>query len=400
MVHQSSSARRPWLVLALIAGMGGPSSAGFTIRDLGVIVASGSSGAEAINGGGQAAGMATDARGNQVAVRSSGSGGFQAISLPSDAVSSLARSINLSNEVAGSYTDKDGVQHGFFSSTGQAEVFKPLTSQGTFTQANGINGSGHVVGSGDIGGGINRAFMASGGGAPSTIGPLGNALSSNWANGINDGGTVVGTSELSAGGRQHAFFTDSSGGATDLLTRNSAGSFFFNTFGQAIDNNGDIVGHGDLGPNEHAFFASSRGGALVDLGVLPGAVSSFADGVNNLARVVGSLDFGAGSSRAFLWDAQHGMVDLNTLISSADRSSWLLSGATGINDGNQISGEGYFHGVLHGFVLTPIEGQSIFTPADSVVPTPPALVLSAMGLGIASGWARLRRGRTGGRAAA
>ena len=89
-----------------------------------------------------------------------------------------------------------------------------------------------------------------------------------------------------------------------------------------------------------------------------------------------------------------GMYNLNSLISTSDQAKWVLTEATGINASDQISGTGFVGGVLHGFVLTPIAGESIFA-VPSAVPTPTALLLSTMGLGFASGWARLRTLRPG-----
>jgi probable HAF family extracellular repeat protein len=402
MVSSPSFAWRACPILALIAGMAAPSSAGFTIRDLGVLVPSGTSGAEAINATGQAAGVASTAGGVDVAAKTSGSGNLQAIGLPPNAVSSLASSINATGQIAGTYTDSQGVQHGFSTGMGGLGVISPLTG-GTFTQANGINSFGQVVGTGDSAGGYSRAFVAGSGGNPTAIAPLGTGTF-NMGSGINDNGTVVGTSETSPGGREHAFIASSPANPIDLLSRNSTGNFAFDTFGTAIANNGDVAGYGDVGQSEHAFFARNTGGALVDLGVLAGASTSIADGLNDLSQVVGQLGYGTGmpgtgDSRAFLWDAARGMFDLNSLISSSDQSQWVLIQATGINDSDQISGVGSLDGVLHGFILTPIAGESIFDPVVSV-PEPPALVLSMMGLAIAAAWVRVRRGRTGGRAAA
>ena len=394
MVATSKSAWLWMSILAIFAAMPAAAPGGFTVRDLGVIVGSGMSEAEAINSSGEAAGMATGPGGGPVAVQSGG-GGFEAVSLPSNATYSMASAINNANDVAGYYADDRGVLHGFYTSGGHATTLNTLP-RGSFTMASGINSSNQVVGTGDAATGAIRAFIASAGGSPTAINPLGgNLFSSNRGNGINDNGTVVGTSETSPGGLQHAFFTGGAGAVSDLFTRNAAGNFGFNAYGMAIANSGDIVGYGDVGRSEHAFFASGKGGTLVDLGALPGASSSRALGVNNLSEVVGALDYGSGpsGSRAFLWDLSGGMVDLNTLIPTSSQANWALGKATGINDSGQISGEGYYNGVLHGFVLT---------PSDPVVPAPPALVLSAVGCGIASAWSRvkLRRGRSGGRAAA
>ncbi len=226
-------------------------------------------------------------------------------------------------------------------------------------------------------------------------------------NGINSSGRVVGSSEVSPGGLQHAFITDAQGHAVDLLSRNTAGNFRFNTYGTALNYYGDVVGYGDAGNSEHAFFASSAGGPLVDLGLLFGGTASLANAVNAEDNVVGMVQFGSSppsqpSGQAFLWSASNGMVNLNSLLLPSDQATWNLADATGINDSDQISGEGYVNGVLHGFVLTPIPGGSIFDPAVTVVPEPPAWLLSALGLAMAAAWSRsrLRRGRTGGRAAA
>jgi probable HAF family extracellular repeat protein len=402
MIQTSTSYLRWVSVLVVIAGMAAPASAGFTIKDLGVIVGSGTSAAEAINNSGGAAGVATGVGGGNVAVESSGGGSFQLISVP-NSTSSIGMSINDANQVAGYFVGTNGTTHGFYTSGGQATQIQSLAG-GTFTMASGINNGGQVVGTGDIANGQSRAFIASGGGTPTAINPLGSG-GFNQGSGINDNGTVVGTSETSPGGLLHAFLTGPGGTPVDILSRNAAGNFAFNTFGAAIANDGDIVGYGDVGRGEHAFFASSKGGALTDLGILNGASSSLGLGVNDMSLVVGQDQFGSGltGSRAFLWGAGHGMVDLNTLIPSANQAHWVLASATGINDLDQISGMGYLNGVLHGFVLTPISGQSIFDPADSGgVPEPPALVLTLLGSGIAAAWRwrSLRRGRSGGRAAA
>ena len=401
MISTSSPFPRRLSVLALIAGMTAPASAGFTITDLGVIGGSGTSAAYAINRRGEAAGIATGPAGD-VAVRASGTGSFQMVPLPSNAYS-VANSINNAGDVAGYYVDPTGVRRGFYTSGGVATEIKPLTG-GTSTVASGINGGGQVVGSGDIAGGETRAFLASVNGSTRIINPLGTG-GFNVGGGINDVGTMVGTSETSPGGLLHAFFTAPNGTPIDLLSRNPAGNFAFNTYGMAIANDGDIVGYGDVGRGEHAFFAPGQGGGLVDLGVLGGASSSLALGVNDLSLVVGQDQFGSGpsGSRAFLWGDGHGMVDLNSLIPSADQLNWILGGATGINDADQISGSGYINGVLHGFVLTPIAGESIFAKANSgAVPGPPAVVLLLIGSAMAAARSRpsIRRGRTGGRGAA
>ena len=100
----------------------------------------------------------------------------------------------------------------------------------------------------------------------------------------------------------------------------------------------------------HAFLYS--GGVMTDLGILPGGVESIANGINSQGQVVGSADAGSGStSEAFLWTAQSGMVDLNTMLPA--NSGWTLFDATGINDSGQITGVGSLNSFSgRGFILT------------------------------------------------
>jgi probable HAF family extracellular repeat protein len=410
MIARSSIGWRVCHVLALIAGLSEASSAGFTIQDLGILTQPGTSGATSINQLGAAAGFAMGSSGASAAVETSGSGGFQLAPVPAGSVSSLASSINILGSVAGTYTNASGVRQGFYTVTNPVTMTSQAFSigllsgnggSGTFTQANGINGSGQVVGTGDIPGGLTRAFVGGAGGSTTIIGPLGGSGASNSGNGINDNGVVVGTSETSPGGLQHAFLATTTTGAIDLLSRNSGGNFTFSTYGMAIANNSDVAGYGAVGTSEHAFYAASGGGTLVDLGLVPGASSSYGLGLNDMGLVVGDLGFGSNgptppnpqNSRAFLWGGSNGIFDLNSLISTSDQSNWVLASATGINDNDQISGEGYLNGVLHGFILTPISGESIFSPVGAV-PAPSSVVLSVLGLGITIGWFRFKRGRS------
>lgn len=403
MVVSRSTVGRWVAVAAIFAGGSASARAGFTITDLGVIAPSGTSAATAINGNGVAAGVVTSGSGGMEAANSS-SGTLQPVSVPQGATSSMATSINGAGVVAGSFSGPGISQEAFFSGSGGATALGFISANGgngTTSQANGINGSGQVVGTGNVyEGANNRAFIYQGG-VLTMIAPLGatNPATSplaNWANGINNSGTVVGTSEVVAGGLQQAFYTGANGTPINLTTRNSAGSFQGNMAGTAIANDGDIVGYGVVGTNNQAFYASASGGSLVDLGTLGSSLTSMALGVNDNALVVGTS-----GGQAFLWGQSEGMYSLSSLVDPAELSGWVLTEATGINDNDQISGEGYLDGVLHGFILTPIPGESPFT-LPGTVPEPPALVLATVGLAIAWGWSRrrIRTGRTGAQAGA
>jgi probable HAF family extracellular repeat protein len=394
-------ARRIGLILAMLAWMAETSSAGFTIQSLGTLTPTGTSAGTAISSTGKVAGNASDTSGNTVAVATVGSITFQQIGPAGSGVTSQANSLNSQGYVAGTST-LNGVTTGFYTSSGGLNTISPLMG-GTYTQANGINSNGQVVGTGNIGYGEARAFeIGTSGGTPTIINPLGNG-SSNVGNGINDSGTIVGSSQISPDGIVHAFYALQGGPAVDLILRNPGGNFSYNTYGMAIDTNGDIAGYGDVGNSEHAFYAPASGGPMIDLGVLAGTLSSKGLALNDNALVVGASTLGSSSpgqpgSLAFLWGASNAMVDLNTLIPTSSQANWVLISATGINDNDQITGVGLYNGVLTGFILNPIAGESIFDPPGSV-PEPPAAVLAAMGLAIVAAWSRIRRGRTWGRAA-
>jgi probable HAF family extracellular repeat protein len=72
---------------------------------------------------------------------------------------------------------------------------------------------------------------------------------------------------------------------------------------------------------------------MKDLGVLGGTNYSEASAINNQGAVVGTTDTNLGK-RAFVWTADKGMVDLNTLVPSGQRV--VLTAALAINDRGQI----------------------------------------------------------------
>jgi probable HAF family extracellular repeat protein len=89
-----------------------------------------------------------------------------------------------------------------------------------------------------------------------------------------------------------------------------------------------------------------------DIGGLFGA--SFGQGINNLGQVVGSSNSGDSASpmsHAFFWDGSM-MWDLNSQVNNM--AGWTeLSLAYAINDSGQITGYGTLNGAVHAFLLTP-----------------------------------------------
>ncbi len=381
-----------WLVVLVVVEY---ADAGFTVTDLGVFAPNQPSIATAVNAQGATAGSATLSNGSNVAVESTVGGVFGAINAGFLAGSntSSAAAINGRGDVAGTFFDiSDNHYHAFRTANGLAidlGSFSGAKFGGADSWGVAINASGEVLGSARLKDGSDVAFRASSGGVVSAIGlPGGSAVGQ--ASGLNDKGTAVG-SYLNAQGVSRVFTAGEGAAGTDLLARFSTSGFGLNSYGSAINNRGDVAGFGDFNGQFHAFFASA-GGTFTDIGVGNGFSSSVAIGINNLGQVVGRMDDQGSNSRAMLWDSKAGLFDVNTLLAPEDRN-WTLTTATGINDGDQISGQGYLDGQLHGFLLTPTPGSSLFAPSLTV-PAPPSVWMAAAGLLMVGGWRRFKRGRT------
>lgn len=139
---------------------------------------------------------------------------------------------------------------------------------------------------------------------------------------INDRGDVAGVCD-SASGRRAVLWE---GGAVQDL-----GTLPGDTSSEAlsINANGVIVGSsGDLEGQHHAVLWPSGVGPIQDLDTLPDGTSSRALAINNGGEVVGISEARAGD-HAFLWTEQDGMQDLNTLLTS--RSGFVLTHAVAIS---------------------------------------------------------------------
>jgi len=122
--------------------------------------------------------------------------------------------------------------------------------------------------------------------------------------------------------------------------------------GLAINDNGQVVGHGLIDAEElvtHPFIWSD--GTMTDIGTLPGSSACFALDINDRGTVVGYCAEFEGQfnvQRAFIW--QNGqMTDLNDVI------SWEfgMAKAWAINNNGQITGDAVGGGGA--LLLTPVE---------------------------------------------
>lgn len=145
-----------------------------------------------------------------------------------------------------------------------------------------------------------------------------------------------------------------------------AQSYAINTSGNAVGG-----GAGVNGQDAVLWKAKDSTGSnylLMNLGrLIDGHAEAF--GLNDRDEVVGVSKSGRSITRdavAFLWDQDHGMMDLNTLLDSSNEN-WKLLSAQDINNVGQIVGFGLYDldgtgplpSVQRGFLLTPVPEPAI-----------------------------------------
>jgi probable HAF family extracellular repeat protein len=197
----------------------------------------------------------------------------------------------------------------------QASLVELGSLGGSEGEARGVNDAGQVVGWSRTASAELRAFLWQDG----VMSDLG--IPDSVARAINEHGDIAGYYQVS--GNDHAFLRR--GG---LLFDLGIGR------GYALNERGDVVGESVLGA---ALWTNST---RIDLGLLAGASTCWAFGINNRQQVVGGCIVGS-TRRAFLWDSGQ-MQDLGTLGGS-------YAEAKSINERGQIVG---------GSTATTIPGQA------------------------------------------
>lgn len=278
---------------------------------------------------------------------------------------SFAVSINNRGGVAG-YTYLPNGDNRAFVYTGG--VAAQLTIPGSsYHYAEAINDAG-VIGGSYAQGGTLRGFVYANG-SVTDIGTLGGSYS--VVHDINNAGQVVGFSNIDDDEihQAHAFLY-ANGVMTDLGTMDGASL----SEATAINERGQITGHGWVEGSQHAFLYQA--GVMQDLGTLGGRYS-FAYDINNAGHIVGwSNEPGDEGGFAFLYDGTS-MVNLNSLIDPG--SGWVLVEARGINDRQQIAAFGCRADECRALLLE-------LAPTQVKEPAPFGLVLAGLGL---MGWRRV-----------
>lgn len=254
------------------------------------------------------------------------------------------------------------------------------TLSGSWSEANAISNSGYVAGTSRNAQGVMRAVRWDSTGIIRDVGGL-SAFGASVGLDVNDAGLVVGWAET-ASGQRRAYRTGPDGALQDL------GSLLAHGWSEAhgINVHGVVTGTSQTSSgSNHAFYYNNQLG-MVDIHKPGLGGASIGLDINDFGVIVGRIDF-AGTSRAFVWNAAAGMLDLNTLI--APDAGWLLHSATAINNAGDIVGFGVFNGRTRGFLIKGGGGPA------TVTPEPSTLVLFATGALLCLGVRQLRqRGRT------
>ncbi len=155
---------------------------------------------------------------------------------------------------------------------------------------------------------------------------------------INNLGQVVGTSTAGTHGCAFRYYNNKMQDIGPIGSR----AFGISQTGAVV---GDFAQIEPTTPNHAALF---RGGAPIDLGVLPGALFSRANAANSNGYVVGysGSELDSDNSRAFVWTNSTGMLDLGTL-------GGPYSQAMAVNDAGYATGNAsipYGIGARHAFL--------------------------------------------------
>jgi probable HAF family extracellular repeat protein len=114
---------------------------------------------------------------------------------------------------------------------------------------------------------------------------------------------------------------------------------------------GHITGSSLLTENSAGHAYLYDGVAMKDLGTLGGPMSA-GEGLNNHDVVVGESQDERGLLQAFVW-RKGTMTALHELVDNG--AGWRINLATGVNDAGAVVGTGIVGGVVHGYLLTPVQ---------------------------------------------
>jgi probable HAF family extracellular repeat protein len=243
-----------------------------------------------------------------------------------------ASRINDIGQVVGYSIDSSGIAYGFLWTTNNGMQKLGLLPGFGSGIANGINNKGQIAGCSTDSQGLSHAILWDSNNNITDLGTLsGSCLE--WACGINDSGKVVGSVSFNLSQYDNKpFMWTSDAGITALSTLGGNEGDAY-----AINNNGQVVGRSLTSQgHDHAVLWDAASN-VQDLDNL-GDTFSQALEINNFGQVVGASQLNEYVSyRAFLWTADSGMQDLNSLTVNVPAGVTLTT-AYSINDLGQIVG--------------------------------------------------------------
>jgi probable HAF family extracellular repeat protein len=316
------------LVASALGGASTPvaaatTTATYTVRDLGTLPGDYASAAMGINRYGDVVGWSLGPTGARAFVYRS-STGMTALPAPVGRPVTTARGINASGVVVGTASiGGSDIGQAVRWQSGTATLLGTLGT-GSFSDARAVNATGTVVGTSYSNGGSLlgiHAFRYSGASGMVDLTPDADYAA---AEGINDAGQITGS-------RHGRAFRLTGTTFTDL----GVPSGFAQSFGVAINGNGQVAGHViSADGNTERIFRYNDGIGMQILGGLGEHNTAF--GMNAAGDVVGEGLPVLGLRQGFIYTDAAGMQGLNQLIEPA--SGWYILGAGGINDAGQIVG--------------------------------------------------------------
>ncbi|HEX7687283.1 MAG TPA: hypothetical protein VF453_06235 [Burkholderiaceae bacterium] len=207
-----------------------------------------------------------------------------------------------------------------------------------------INAADQVTGSAYGASGAYGAFLYRSGALTQLPLPPGHSYA--WGTGINVAGHVVGSSYTGGTYADPDAWRYADGNLTVLSPQ------FVSTYANAVNDLDEVAGSVD---SYAAYWSAS--GRLQILNTLPNFSTGTATAINVHGVVVGILagnNSAAWPRIAFMWDGRT-VYDLNALIQGGTTSGWTLNEATSINDVGVIVGVGMLDGVTHAFMATPLK---------------------------------------------
>jgi probable HAF family extracellular repeat protein len=183
------------------------------------------------------------------------------------------------------------------------------------------------------------------------LGDLPGGTSFGAAYGVSAFGTAIVGLSFSSSGQEAFRWTPSTGmvGLGDLPGSSGGLVAAFDSRAYGVSSDGQVVVGASQSTNGLEAFRWTSSGGMIGLGDLSGGTfESFAEAVSGDGSVVvGEANASAtASSKAFIWDAAHGMRSLQDVLVNdyglgASLAGWTLHGATGISaDGKVIVGFG------------------------------------------------------------